>query len=60
MKRDQVKRDNDPDQDAIRTLDAVRWAEAECTRYPLYAFATQALPGEGRVADLSGLVAEPA
>jgi uracil-DNA glycosylase family protein len=32
---------------AIRSLKALREAEAECTRCPLYKFATQVVPGEG-------------
>ena len=32
----------------IRTLAALAKAEAECTRCPLYKYATQAVPGEGR------------
>ena len=32
---------------SIRTLSALRKAEAECTRCPLYRFATQVVPGEG-------------
>jgi DNA polymerase len=31
----------------IKTLPALRRAEAECTRCPLYRFATQVVPGEG-------------
>jgi DNA polymerase len=31
----------------IRSLKALREAEAECTRCPLYKFATQVVPGEG-------------
>jgi DNA polymerase len=33
----------------IRSLRALAKAEAECTRCPLYKFATQVVPGEGRV-----------
>src|SRR3954454_22167604 len=33
----------------VRTLAELRAAEAECTRCPLYKFATQVVPGEGRV-----------
>jgi len=33
----------------VRTLTELRAAEAECTRCPLYKFATQVVPGEGRV-----------
>jgi uracil-DNA glycosylase family protein len=36
--------DDAPD---IRSLKALRAAEAECTRCPLYKFATQVVPGEG-------------
>jgi DNA polymerase len=32
----------------IRSLRALALAEAECTRCPLYKFATQVVPGEGR------------
>jgi DNA polymerase len=32
---------------SIRSLKALREAEAECTRCPLYKFATQVVPGEG-------------
>jgi DNA polymerase len=32
----------------IRSLKALAEAEAECTRCPLYKFATQVVPGEGR------------
>ena len=32
----------------IRSLSALAAAEAECTRCPLYKFATQVVPGEGR------------
>jgi uracil-DNA glycosylase family protein len=32
----------------IRSLKALREAEAECMRCPLYKFATQVVPGEGR------------
>ena len=32
---------------SIKTLDALRKAEAACTRCPLYQFATQVVPGEG-------------
>jgi uracil-DNA glycosylase family protein len=34
-------------QPAIKTLKALRAAEAECTRCPLYKHATQVVPGEG-------------
>jgi hypothetical protein len=32
---------------SIKTLGALRKAEAACTRCPLYQFATQVVPGEG-------------
>src|SRR5829696_2986098 len=32
----------------VKTLAELRAAEAECTRCPLYKFATQVVPGEGR------------
>src|ERR671912_835230 len=35
------------DEAAIKSLKALRAAEAECTRCPLYKFATQVVPGEG-------------
>ena len=35
------------DEAAIRSLKALRASEAECTRCPLYKFATQVVPGEG-------------
>jgi uracil-DNA glycosylase len=35
------------EQSAIKTLKALRAAEAECTRCPLYKHATQVVPGEG-------------
>jgi DNA polymerase len=31
----------------IRSLKALRTAEAECTRCPLYKYATQVVPGQG-------------
>jgi uracil-DNA glycosylase family 4 len=31
----------------IRSLKALRAAEAECTRCPLYKYATQVVPGQG-------------
>jgi uracil-DNA glycosylase family protein len=34
---------------SVRTLAELRAAEAECTRCPLYKFATQVVPGEGRM-----------
>jgi uracil-DNA glycosylase len=34
----------------IRTLAQLRTAEAQCTRCPLYQFATQVVPGEGPIA----------
>jgi uracil-DNA glycosylase len=40
------------------TLDALRSDEAECTRCPLYQFATQVVPGEGRVHSRLMLVGE--
>jgi uracil-DNA glycosylase family protein len=42
------KRDNDTPP-PVRTLAELRAAEAECTRCPLYKFATQVVPGEGGV-----------
>src|SRR3954464_7550615 len=33
---------------SVRSLKALAAAEAECTRCPLYKFATQVVPGEGR------------
>jgi uracil-DNA glycosylase family 4 len=35
------------EQPAIKTLKALRAAESECTRCPLYKPATQVVPGEG-------------
>ncbi|HWF96924.1 MAG TPA: UdgX family uracil-DNA binding protein [Xanthobacteraceae bacterium] len=43
-----IPSDDVPD-DSIKTLDALRKAEAECRRCPLYQFATQVVPGEGSV-----------
>ena len=37
----------DRNNSAIKTLAAPRRAQAECTRCPLYRFATQVVPGEG-------------
>jgi DNA polymerase len=37
----------DRNNSAIKTLAALRRAEAECTRCPLYRFATQVVSGEG-------------
>src|SRR3954452_21934968 len=42
----------------VRTLTALAAAEAACTRCPLYQFATQAVPGEGRVRSRLMLVGE--
>jgi DNA polymerase len=42
----------------IRTLAELREAEARCTRCPLYKFATQVVPGEGRVRSRLMLVGE--
>jgi uracil-DNA glycosylase len=42
----------------IRSLSALAKAEQECTRCPLYKFATQAVPGEGRVRSKIMLVGE--
>ena len=44
--RDATPRESDPGA-SIKTLTALRQAEAACTRCPLYRFATQAVPGEG-------------
>jgi uracil-DNA glycosylase len=41
-----IQLDDAPDL-SISTLSALRKAEAECTRCPLYRFATQVVPGEG-------------
>ena len=41
-----IPSDDFPDA-SIKTLDALRKAEAACTRCPLYQFATQVVPGEG-------------
>jgi uracil-DNA glycosylase len=43
---------------SIRTLDALEAAESACTRCPLYASATQVVPGEGRVVAALMLVGE--
>ena len=40
------------------TLDALRAEEAQCTRCPLYQFATQVVPGEGRAHSRLMLVGE--
>jgi DNA polymerase len=40
------------------TLDALRADEAQCERCPLYEFATQVVPGEGRAASRLMLVGE--
>jgi uracil-DNA glycosylase len=37
-----------PDDPQIRSLSVLAAAEAECTRCPLYKFATQVVPGKGR------------
>jgi DNA polymerase len=42
----------------IRTLAELREAEAQCTRCPLYQFATQVVPGEGRIHSRLMLVGE--
>src|SRR5947208_12195774 len=42
----------------IRSLTALAAAEATCTRCPLYKFATQAVPGEGRAHSRLMLVGE--
>jgi DNA polymerase len=42
----------------VRTLTALTAAEAACTRCPLYKFATQAVPGEGRSKSRLMLVGE--
>jgi uracil-DNA glycosylase family protein len=42
----------------VKTLAELRAAEAECTRCPLYKFATQVVPGEGRVRSHLMLVGE--
>ena len=42
----------------IRNLKALALAEAECTRCPLYKFATQVVPGEGRAQARLMLVGE--
>ena len=41
-----------------RTLSALRKAEARCTRCPLYKYATQVVPGEGRAGARLMLVGE--
>jgi len=42
----------------VSTLAKLRAAEAECTRCPLYKFATQVVPGQGRVGSHLMLVGE--
>jgi len=42
----------------VATLTELRAAEAECTRCPLYEFATQVVPGKGRVRSHLMLVGE--
>jgi DNA polymerase len=42
----------------VTTLDELRSEEAECTRCPLYQFATQVVPGEGRAHSHLMLVGE--
>jgi uracil-DNA glycosylase len=42
----------------VRTLAALREAEAACTRCPLYKYATQVVPGEGRAGARLMLVGE--
>src|SRR3954454_13174806 len=42
----------------VRSLKALAAAEAECTRCPLYKFATQVVPGEGRTRAKLMLVGE--
>jgi uracil-DNA glycosylase len=49
------KRDNG---ERVRTLAALREAEAACTRCPLYKYATQVVPGEGRAGARLMLVGE--
>src|SRR3954451_18177207 len=39
---------NETSPTSVRSLKALAAAEAECTRCPLYKFATQVVPGEGR------------
>ena len=46
------------DPPVVRSLRALAAAEQECTRCPLYKFATQAVPGEGRTHARSMLVGE--
>src|SRR5258708_2826568 len=43
---------------AIHSIAALREAEAQCTRCPLYKFATQVVPGEGRIRSQLMLVGE--
>jgi uracil-DNA glycosylase len=42
----------------LKTMTALRSAEAECTRCALYKFATQVVPGEGRIGARLMLVGE--
>ncbi len=46
------------DMPSITTLSALREAEAQCTRCPLYADATQVVPGEGKAQSHFMLVGE--
>jgi uracil-DNA glycosylase len=46
------------DGEVARTLSELREAEAACTRCPLYKFATQVVPGEGRAGARLMLVGE--
>jgi uracil-DNA glycosylase len=46
------------DGERVRTLAALREAEARCTRCPLYKYATQVVPGEGRAGARLMLVGE--
>jgi DNA polymerase len=50
--------DDDIASASVRSLKALAEAEAECTRCPLYKFATQVVPGEGRVGAHLMLVGE--
>src|SRR3954469_12212443 len=43
---------------AVKTLAELRAEESECTRCPLYKFATQVVPGEGRAHSRLMLVGE--
>jgi uracil-DNA glycosylase family protein len=49
---------NFDDGEVARTLSELREAEAACTRCPLYKFATQVVPGEGRAGARLMLVGE--